>query len=134
MTGESEMPNGIDMANYADGWLKIQAKGGLEGRIQGRFSSFLEDLRSNGLIRGILIGNRKGERGSYIWMVFKEELGDLSQAADPRFKQANLLTVGLEEDLEPTLPLHVAYLNPSRLEEHRKTCEKLGLDLEYIDL
>lgn len=135
MTLESDLPNGPKLANYLDQWLRVQStsRDVLEGKVEERFHTYLEDLRLNGLIGGVLVGSKPGERLGYIWNVFKEEY-TLEKGIDPRYKRLNLLTIYFREDLEPFLPLRIAHLNPSMLEECRKGCEKLGIDTAYVEV
>lgn len=135
MTSESELPNGAELARRVDQSIRTRSisKESLESKIEERFNTYFRDLRSNGLIRGVLVSSRAGERLGYIWNVFIEDF-ELDKAIDPRYKALNLLTWGLEEDLEPVLPLRISHLSPSMLEGCRRKCEELNIETDYIEV
>lgn len=134
---ELELPDGRKLARSADSWLRQRSRLLNQDRlatvVEPLFDSYLEGLRGLGIMKGVVVGSKAGERQGYIWPVFAHDFS-IEQVRDSRVQRLNPLGFSLQDAIgKDILPLYIAYLSLSDLSEHLEICKKQGIDVEFVE-
>lgn len=93
--------------------------------------NYLHALEEMGILSGVLIGERKGEEGAYMWNVFSNDFhfeADMEEAVD----RLHRLMFDFETKMRAIIPLRMSSVNPSRLENLIRQCDKQEIDTTYL--
>ncbi|MDO8570647.1 MAG: hypothetical protein Q7R97_03630 [Candidatus Daviesbacteria bacterium] len=100
-------------------------------KIGNSLQKYLEEVEGLGVVSGVVVGSKDGEKGSYLWNILSEDL-QIQQATNPAFYQLSQLAAQFYKDLSDIVPMRISNISPSKLEELKKRCNEQNIDLEII--
>jgi hypothetical protein len=101
------------------------------GRYKQEVWSYVRDLRSTGLVSGLLIGDRPGERCAYFCHVFRTDVTGDDTSADQYlnlFERVSQFEIAAGK----AMPIRTSGVNPSRLTDRMQECAVKGINLELL--
>lgn len=112
---------------------EIEPLPSIKCRIESALSSYIANIKNLGLIDTVILGIEHDESRAYIFHVLKEDI-HLQDASDHRYAMLTRLGGQLQQTLLPEVPTRVSYVNPSRVDELRRECDRRKIDTLAVTL
>jgi len=92
---------------------------------------YVRDLRSTGLVSGLLVGDSRDPRSAHFWHVFAGNISRLEGSTEP-YRDLFDRVKEFKTEVSRVVPIRAIGVNPSRLDELIEDCEMRGLNVELL--
>lgn len=102
-------------------------------QFKGSTEAYLNELKSCGLVSGLIVGEKKRERRAFFWQIWEKEITLSESGHEPYTSHFNRVSEVFEIPVRKVVPLRMSSVNPSGVESVLRACEKKGINTEVIN-